>query len=196
MAPIDRQCNRPMRLACVRLLSVLAMGILLAFCITPDATLKASVQPPRNEHARVSEPLVIVVNRANPVRNLSMRELRAIFLGERSYWPSGKRITLVLRDSGNPERQSILHQVCGMSESEYKTHLLRGLFAGDILVTPKTLSSPSGVRRFIFNVPGAIGSLRLSEVDDSVSIVSIDNLLPSDQGYSLHLIASSEDAHE
>ncbi len=134
-----------------------------------------------------TEPLVIVVNRSNPLENLSFSELRKIFLGARSHWADGRRITLVMREPGEIERKAILHDVCGMTEEQLKTHFLRGLYTGELLVSPKTLATPAGVRKFIFNVPGAIGYLRLSDVDASVKIVRIDSLLPGDQGYKLHI---------
>jgi ABC-type phosphate transport system substrate-binding protein len=134
-----------------------------------------------------SEPLVIVVNRSNPVDDLSLAELRTIFLGGRSHWANGRRITLVMRDPGDPERKTILHDVCGMTEEQLKLHVLRGMFTGEILVSPKTLATPMGVRKFILNVPGAIGYLRLSDVDATVKIVRIDKLLPEDKGYRLHV---------
>jgi ABC-type phosphate transport system substrate-binding protein len=134
-----------------------------------------------------SEPLVIVVNRSNPVDDLSLAELRTIFLGGRSHWANGRRITLVMRDPGDPERKTILHDVCGMTEEQLKLHVLRGMFTGEILVSPKTLATPMGVRKFILNVPGAIGYLRLSDVDATVKIVRIDKFLPEDKGYRLHV---------
>jgi len=132
------------------------------------------------------EPLVIVVNRTNPVDDLSFAELRTIFLGARSHWANGRRITLVMREPGEPERKTILRDVCSMNEDQFKTHFLRGLFSGDILLSPKTLATPAGVKKFVFNVPGAIGYLRISDVDSSVKTVRIDNLLPTDKGYKLH----------
>jgi hypothetical protein len=74
-----------------------------------------------------------------------------------------------------------------MTEDQMKTHFLRGLFTGEILVSPKVLSTPLGVRRFIFNVPGAIGYLRLRDVDDSVKVLRIDELLPDDKRYKLRI---------
>jgi ABC-type phosphate transport system substrate-binding protein len=137
------------------------------------------------EQSATTEPLVIVVNRSNPVDNLSFTELRTVFLGDRSHWTNGRRITLVMREPGEPERRAILRDVCGMNEDQLKTHFLRGLFTGEILLSPKILATPAGVRRFIFNVPGAIGYLRAADVDASVKVVRIDNFLPGDKGYRL-----------
>lgn len=135
-----------------------------------------------------AEPIAIVVNRSNSVDDLSSSELRQIFLGTRTHWSSGRRITLVMREPGDPERETILRSVCGMTEEQFTTHFVRGLYRGDILVSPKILSSAGGVRRFIFNVPGAIGYLRLSEVDDSVKEVLIDEHRPEDNGYRLRIL--------
>ena len=139
------------------------------------------------DQGNLIEPLVIVVNRSNPVTDLSFDELRRIFLGNRSHWPNGRRITLVMREPGEAERRTVLHEICGMNEDQFKNHFVHGLFTGEILVSPKILSSPMGVRKFIFNVPGAIGYLRVGDVDDTVRVVRIDELLPDDKGYKLHV---------
>jgi hypothetical protein len=90
-----------------------------------------------------------------------------------------------MRDIDDPEREAVLRDVCGMTEQQFRTHFVRGLYNGEILVSPKILSSATGVRRFIFNVPGAIGYLRLSEVDSSVKALRIDEHRPGDREYRL-----------
>ena len=167
--------------------------LLLASCLNAGVPIPISPmpQPKSTGPPGPAEPLVIVVNRSNPVNNLSFTELRRVFLGERSHWGNDRRITLVFRDPGELERNVILRDVCGMNEDELKTHFLRGLFTGEILVSPKILSTPTGVRKFIFNVPGAIGYLRISDVDDSVKVVRLDELLPNDKGYRLHVESRS-----
>ena len=151
----------------------------------------ASSSPPLAQQPNPLEPLAIVVNRSNPVDDLSMAELRRVFLGNRSHWANGRRITLVMREPGEPERKTALRDICGMNEDQFKTHFLHGLFTGEILVSPKTLATPVGVKKFIFNVPGAIGFLRVSDVDSTVKVVRIDELLPEDKGYRLHVPAGA-----
>jgi hypothetical protein len=139
------------------------------------------------EQSPPEQNLAIVVNRSNPVENLSMAELRKIFLGERGHWPNGRRITLVMMEPGQPERKLVLHDICQMDEKAFNNHFMRGLFTGEVFVSPKTLATPEGVRKFIFNVPGAIGYLRATDIDASVKIIRIDERLPNDKGYKLHL---------
>lgn len=133
------------------------------------------------------EGLAIIVNQSNPIDDLSLNELRTVFLGERSHWPNGRRITLVMMDQGQLERKAVLRDVCRMSETEFGRHFLQGLFTGEVFVSPKTLSTPTGVRKFVFNVPGAIGYVRASDVDDTVKVIRINGRRVDDPEYPLRL---------
>ena len=144
----------------------------------------------------LDQDLAIVVNQSNSIVNLSKVELRKIFLAQRTYWPNGRRITLVMREPGEPERKTVLSEICRMNEEEFKNHLLYGLFTGEILVTPKILATPAGVRKFVFNVPGAIGYLHGDDVDSTVKVISIDELLPGDKAYKLRVDPRTDKQHE
>jgi len=180
----------------MRLLTAIITALTLATALDSDF----AFAPPASgsvlssaDRSATSEPLAIVVNQSNPTDNLSLAELRRVLLGGRNYWSNGRRITVVMRDPDDLERKVILREVCGMTEEQLKNHILRGLFTGEILVSPKILSSPAGVRKFVFNVPGGIGYLRLSDVDSSVKILRIDQLLPEDKGYKLRIRSQAAD---
>jgi ABC-type phosphate transport system substrate-binding protein len=164
---------------CILIASVLLPGVPPEGASAPAAFPSAEQPGERN--------LAIVVNVNNPVENLSTPELRRIFLGSRGHWPNGRRITLVMLEPGWPERTVVLSAIYQMNETEFNNHFLHGLFTGEVFVSPKTLATPEGVRKFIFNVPGAIGYLRESDVDKSVKVIRIDERLPDDKGYKLHL---------
>lgn len=138
------------------------------------------------------ESLAIIVNQSNPVDDLPSRELHAMFLGERSHWSNGRRITLVMMEPGQLEREAVLREVCRMNESDLHRRLVQGLLTGEILVSPKTLSSPEGVRKFVFNVPGAIGYLRVSDVDETVKVLKIDGHSPNDPQYTLKVPGAAQ----
>jgi len=135
----------------------------------------------------VSEDLAIVLNTANATDNLSLVQLRSIFLSERAHWSDGQKITVVMREQGHPERALILRAVCRMSETDFNQYLMHSTFTGQVQGGPKLLTSAPGVRKFVFNVPGAIGYLRAAEVDRSVKVVRIEGRLPGDEGYRLKL---------
>ncbi len=161
--------------------------VFLATAVVPGPVPQSRVQA-----AHPKESLSIIVNRENPIENMTMAELRAVFLGERSHWPNGRRITLVMMDPGQPERDTLVRDVCRMSESDLRRRYLQGLLTGEVLVSPKTLATPVGVRKFVFNVPGAVGYLRPEDVDDSVKVIRIDGHLPSDPEYPLKIEERSE----
>jgi ABC-type phosphate transport system substrate-binding protein len=135
----------------------------------------------------LADSLGIVVNRSNPVENLSFAELRKIFLGEQSHWSNGRRITVVMLEPGKQERQAVLAQICLMDDKDFDKHFSQGMSTGEIHATPKTLASSADVLKFVGNVPGAIGYVRVTEADDSVKMVHVDSRLPGDKDYSIRL---------
>ena len=139
--------------------------------------------------AQSSEPLAIVVNRSNPLTEISLADLRRVFRGQRSRWSNGKRVTLVMRDPGAPERDAILQSLYGVEEANYRRTYLQAVFSGQATDAPKTLASANGVLRFVYNVPGAIGYVRVRDVDASVKMIRVDGRLPGETGYRLGVIA-------
>lgn len=166
-------------------LVILACAALAGGGLVGGSLLLAQLASP--EQSVAERNLAIVVNNSNPVNGLTMADLRRVFLGERGHWPNGKRITLVMLEPGWPERAAVLSAIYHMDETEFNNHFLHGLFTGEVFVSPKTLSTPEGVRKFIFNVPGAIGYLRATDVDHTVKVIRIDERLPGDKGYKLHV---------
>ena len=143
---------------------------------------------PNAARAQEAEPLAIVVNRNNPLSEISLADLRRVFRGQRSRWTNGRRVTLVMRDPGAPERNAILRSLYGLDELEYRRSHLRAVVSGEA-EAPKTLVSNTGVLRFVYNVPGAIGYVRARDVDASVKTLRIDGRLPGEPGYLLEVSA-------
>ena len=169
-----------------RIISVVA--VLAIFALANGIVAATSNEEPSQPVVPVAgsfenEPLVIIVNKSNPVDNISFEELRNIFLAERRHWSNGRNIVLVMRNPGQPERAKILKLVYRMSESSFNRHFLQASFTGNNQEAPKLLATSAGVRRFVFHVPGAIGYVQASELDDSVKPVRIDGRSPSDPGY-------------
>ncbi len=127
--------------------------------------------------------LAFIVNKSNPVENMTYPEVRKIFLGGRERWPNGRKVTVVMQEEGQEERQAVLRLVYRMSESEYKRYALHAAYAGNPEGAPRLLSTPTGVIKFVSFVPGAIGYVCAGEVDDSVKALKIDGRVPEDPRY-------------
>src|SRR5215207_3635442 len=144
---------------------------------------------PRAAYAQNSEPLAIVVNRNNPLSEISLADLRRVFRGQRSRWTNGRRVTLVMRDAGAPERDAIVLGLYVLDEAQYRRTFLQAVFSGEAPEAPKTLVSTNGVLRFVYNVPGAIGYVRARDVNASVKMLRVDGRLPGEPGYRLGVTA-------
>ena len=134
--------------------------------------------------------LAIVVNKNNPVENISSNELRHLLLAEQRTWANGRRVTIVMRPPGQSERVTLLKTICRMTDSDYTKYFMQAQFTGDLQTSPKLLATALGMRKFVFNVPGAIGYLRADEVDDTVKVIRLDNRLPGEAGYKLKVAAA------
>lgn len=145
--------------------------------------------PARPAPATPRESLVFIVNTQNPTTELSISELRRMLLGEVTRWPDGQKITVAMRDAGQPERDAVLRLVCRMSDQDFTRYLLHAEFRGELQAGPKVLSTPTLMRRFVFNVPRAIGYVRADEVDGSVKVLKITGAIPQAPAFGLTLQA-------
>jgi ABC-type phosphate transport system substrate-binding protein len=174
-----------------RLANILLFVIVALVSRSVDSHVAVAAAPAPTTGGGAEQALAIIVNQSNPVENFSFEELRKIFLGERSHWPNGRRITLVMLDPSQPERKVVLRDIYGMSEKDFNNHFIQGVFTGAVFVSPKTLANAADVRNFVFNVPGAIGYVRASNVDSSVKVLRVDGRLPEDKDYRFRLTVHS-----
>jgi hypothetical protein len=166
--------------------------VMLAVGFCSSRAVRAA-EPSSQNRNKPGQSLAIVVNHANPTDNLSIAELRKIFLGRKTRWPSGRRVAVAMLESQYPERRSALRQIYHMDENAYEEYFMKATFRGEVFVAPKTLASPDLMRKFVFNAPGAIGYLRTSDLDDTVKVVKIDGLLPNQKDYSLQIDEALEE---
>ena len=117
------------------------------------------------------EEIDIVVNKSNITVPLTREEVRRIFVGEKSSWPGGKRITVLMFAPDQSERVVILQAVFKMSESEYTKYFLQAAFTGHVLAAPRDLPSAAQMKAHLAANPNAIGYLRKEDVDDGVKVV-------------------------
>lgn len=147
----------------------------------------AQFEPSVSRRIPSMEGLAIVVDRNNPASNLSMGELREIFLGDRHWWAHDRRIKPIGMEYGTAERETILKKVYKMDDRDLGRYFFFEIYRGAPVTPPTALQNAAQVRRFVASNPGAIGYLRASDVDGSVKVLRINGLLPGDDGYPLRL---------
>lgn len=169
-----------------------AVGVLiLLVAATLSSTLPNHSLPLSSSSTRTTraswEGLAIVVNRSNPTTNVSLPQLRAMYVGDRKWWSSRHRIALVSMQRNTPEWQTALRVIYKMDNRELDRYFLYQSFIGEHFTGPTTLPAAADVKKFVVSTPGAVGYLRESDVDDSVKVLRINGLLPGDDGYPMRL---------
>ena len=137
-------------------------------------------------------PIVVIVNQANPVQNVSMAELRKIFLSDHNRWDTGKTIAPVIAAPGAAERSAFLKIVCGMRDAEFGKYFVQAAFTGKDVTPPREVLSGRDVKSIVAGSPGAIGFIRALDFhgdgsDGGVKAVKVEGLLASDPGYKLRI---------
>ena len=118
-----------------------------------------------------TEEVDVVVNKANSVVPLSREDVRRIFVGEKSSWPGGKHITVLMFAPDQPERMVILREVFKMNEFDYTKYFLQAAFTGRVQAAPRDLPSVAQMKAHLAANPNAIGYLKKEDVDDTLKIV-------------------------
>jgi ABC-type phosphate transport system substrate-binding protein len=121
--------------------------------------------------ASPGEEVDVVVNKSNNAGTLSREEVRRIFVGEKSSWSGGKRITVLMLAPERPERAVLLREILKMNESDYTRYFLQAAFTGRIEAAPKELPSAEQMKARLVANPNAIGYLNKQDVDESLKVV-------------------------
>ena len=66
-----------------------------------------------------ADDVAVIVHKSNPVDGLTMGQLRKIVLGQQTKWPNEQKIAVLMTTPGQPERDTTLRIVCGMSETSF-----------------------------------------------------------------------------
>ena len=132
------------------------------------------------------EAVAIVVHPQVAVDDLSLDELKSIFLAERQHWQDRSRITLLVRAAIAPERDRVLSEIYGMGEDRYRRYWIAKMFRSEVASGPKTVFSTEMLRDLVTVIPGSIGFVPVSEVGPDLKVIRIDGRLPGDEGYPLN----------
>jgi len=128
-----------------------AAGVfLLLVAVTVSSVMADSAAPrqsPPTAKARVSyEGLAIVVNRNNPINDVSLPELRSMFFGERKWWSHKHRITLAAMRRNTQEYKTVQRVIYKIDRHELEHYYLYQSFKGEGVNLPLTMQAPAEVK--------------------------------------------------
>jgi hypothetical protein len=129
--------------------------------------------------------IAIVVRPDVPVDNLSFSELRKLLLGDRQFWASNFRVTLLMRAPGARERDVVLKTIYQMSEAQFRQYWIAKVFRAEAAAGPRIVYSNEMAAELAAALPGAVAFVDVSQVPKDLKVLKIDGHLPGDRGYPL-----------
>lgn len=150
--------------------SVLLLGLVL-------------LAPPADSAA--SGDVAVVVNSTVPVGEMSFTELRRVFLGERQFWSSSLRISLLLHAPAARERDVLLKTVYEMSEAQLRQHWIGKVFRAEAASAPQMFFSEEEIVQALATIPGSIAAIDAARLPRGLRVLKIDGRLPGEPGYRL-----------
>ena len=133
----------------------------------------------------LSDDLFVVANPTVPVSDLSFTELRRIFLGERQFWSSNLRISLLLSAPAARDREVLLKTVYDMSEAQLRQHWIGKVFRAEVASAPQMYYSDEEILQALAAVPGSIAAVNAARIPRGVKVLRVDGHLPGEPGYRL-----------
>ncbi len=129
--------------------------------------------------------IAVVVNPATPVDELTMADVRRVFLGERQYWKSDLPVILLVRAPVARERDVVLKTIYQMTESQFKQYWVAKIFRSEAVSAPKIVYSSDMTNQLVSVIPGSIAFMEARAVAPGLKIVKVDGRMPGEQGYPL-----------
>jgi hypothetical protein len=146
--------------------------LLLGAGIVLGALLWVGVAQAQAQAQAEAQVFVIVVNHENPVKAITIGELRRVFMKQTRMWAHGEAMVPVDWDSRAPIREAFSRQVLNRSVREMGEFWVRQTITQG-LAPPSTQRSARAVRRFVASVVGAISYLPPDEADETVKVVTL-----------------------
>jgi hypothetical protein len=133
--------------------------------------------------------LVVAVGRASPLSEISLRDLKRLYLGQHLTDPSGQKIISFNQPPGVPGRIHFDERVLDMSPDEVARFWIDRRIRGQPLA-PRSVAPVELLIRVLAELPGALGYLFENEADARVKVLPIEGKTPQSPGYPLHAMAT------
>ncbi|MBI4458441.1 MAG: hypothetical protein HY648_00100 [Acidobacteria bacterium] len=140
---------------------------------------------PHRAGAQSASDVAIVVHPNVPVDNLSLAELRKIFMGDRQFWTPNLRVTLLIRAPVAREREVVLKTIYQMTEAQFRQYWIGKVFRAEAASGPKIVYSNEMATELISGIPGSIAFVDAAQVPPKVKVLKANGLQPGERGYPL-----------
>ena len=129
--------------------------------------------------------IAVVVHPDTPISDLSLTEVRKVFLGERQYWNSKLPVALLIRAPVARERDVVLRVIYQMSEAQFKQYWVAKIFRAEVASPPKIVYSNDMQYDLLTAIPGAIAFVDARNLRPGMKVLRVDGHLPGEKSYPL-----------
>src|SRR5438046_5053450 len=126
--------------------------------------------------------IAVVVHPGAPVSNLSLSDVRKVFLGDRQYWSTNIPVVLLIRAPVARERDVVLKIIYQMSESQFKQYWIAKIFRAESATAPKVVYSNDMASELVSAIPGAIAFIDAHDVRPGTKEIRVDGRLTAVTG--------------
>jgi hypothetical protein len=130
------------------------------------------------------EPLAVIVSKDSALNNLSLFELKRLYLGDPMTSPDGKNLIALNRGTSAIERIGFDESVLAMTQEQAARYWIDRRIRGQS-GAPKSVDPSAVVQRIASRLAGSVAYVLHREVTDQVKVVSIDGKTPGQAGYAV-----------
>jgi len=136
-----------------------------------------------SQPAIAGEPVrfALVVAKSSPVGDISFYDLKRLYMGE-PLNVAGTRLVPLNAPPSSDSRTRFDHAVLGMSPEVVSRYWIDRKIRGQS-GAPKSIETPELLQRVVARLDGAIGYVRISELQDEVKVVRVGGKAPNEPGY-------------
>lgn len=116
---------------------------------------------------------VIIVNKNNPITNISSQQLKHIYNGNMKLWDTRHIIVPVIFKESDPLTARFIKTLYGVDIEIWQGLWVQRMLAG-IAQPPRQEKDSSSVISFVSSEPGAIGFVTRESLNNSVKVITVD----------------------
>jgi hypothetical protein len=149
----------------------MAKSLLAAFLMALSAGPAASAEEQRAPAAM--HRLVIITAKGEPIDNLSLDDLRRLYLA-RIHRLGGHRLVPVILRNTEPAQRFFLREVAAMADIDFTQLWIAAVFRGEVSAPPRLAQSPADACLFVAGHQHAIAFVEPKDAECDVKKISVN----------------------
>jgi ABC-type phosphate transport system substrate-binding protein len=117
--------------------------------------------------------IAVIVHPDNPTQNLTAKDLKMIFLGDKTTWSDGEPLKIAALKNGKVHKE-FLKSIVKLSSMKFAIHWKQKIFTGNATGSHiNFFKSEAKVKEYVKDNPTAIGYISVDSLDDTVKEIKI-----------------------